>query len=110
MSIEVCELLYEFDRLENILRNSMMPHEWEIIKGLNIVKEIIKELNPEIINLEFKNCLETTIIEYKMRMQSQMKIVDSYVDYGISRGVKIVEQIIYFKNLGMKNNLVKIRR
>lgn len=110
MSIEVCELLYEFDRLENIIRNSMMPKEWEIIRGVNIVKEIIEQINPEEITNEFKDSVEIAIIEYKKRLQSQMKVLDSYVDYGISRAVKVVEQMINFKDLKYENNLVKIRR
>jgi len=109
MSNKVFELLYEFDRLENIIRNSMMANEWEIIKGINIVKEIIKELNPMEIDEEFKKSVIISVNAYKKELQNRMIVINSYVEYGISRGLRLIDQVDYFNRINNDKNM-KIRR
>ena len=101
MSDKVWDLLYEFDKLENIIRNSMMPNEWEIIKGINIVKEIVKEINPMEIDEEFKKFVMIGVNAYKKELQNRMIVINSYVEYGISSGLRLIDQVEYFNRINL---------
>lgn len=91
MKIEVWNLLEEFASFENIIRNSMMPNEREIINGVNIVREIVQGLNPDLIDCEFGNKVKIMVDKYEKRLNSQMRVVNTYTMYGISRCLSIID-------------------
>lgn len=88
----------------------MMDNDKDIIKGINIVREVIKELNPVEVNKELKDNVILMIELYKKELQSQIRIINSYVDYGINQGIRVIDgMIIYNENL-CENKMIKIRR
>lgn len=110
MKIEVWDLLKEINCFEEIIRNSMMPEEREIIKGINFVREIVEELNPNEIDNEFLDTVNLIIDKYEKQLKFQMKIMNSYMRYGISKCVSIINAMINLNESNKKNYIVKKRQ
>lgn len=109
MKIEVWNLLEEFDKLEKIIRSSMMPDEREIIKGINIVRGVVRELNVNQVDNEFKNSVKLIINKYESSLNSQMKVMNSYVKYGINRCMMIIDSMVTLNCDMRKDYAIKVR-
>ena len=110
MKREVYDLFFEIAKLEEKIRNNMMDNDKDIIKGINIVREVIKELNPVEVNKELKDNVILMIELYKKELQSQIRIINSYVDYGINQGIRVIDGMIIFNENLCENKMIKIRR
>lgn len=107
MRREVSDLFFfEIAKLEEIIRNSMMDNDRDIIKGINIVREIVREINPKEINSELKDNVIIMICLYKKELQNKGRIINSYIEYGINQGIRVIDSLICFFNIE-KN--IKIR-
>lgn len=110
MKREVWDLFFELAKLEEKIYNSMMINEKDIIKGINIVREVIRELNPKEVNKELKDNTIIMIELYKKELQNQMRIINSFVEYGINQGIRVIDGIIYFNENLCEDKMIRIRR
>lgn len=110
MKKEVSDLFFEFTKLEEIIRNSMMPNDREIIKGINIVREIVREINLEEVNSELKDKIILMICLYRKELQNKGRIINSYIEYGINQGIRLINGMINYNENLYKDKMIRIRR
>lgn len=79
-----------------------MPNEQEIIQGINLVREIVKELNPNVIDSAFGIRVRFIIDKYNKNLHSQMRVVNNYTAYGISNCLSIIDGLIKLKEKSVK--------
>ena len=110
MKKEVSDLFFEFTKLEEIIRNSMMPNDREIIKGINIVREIVREINLEEVNSELKDKVILMICLYRKEIQDKGRIINSYIEYGINQGIRLINGMINYNENLYEDKMIRIRR
>lgn len=97
MSSEVIELLNGLDVLENDIFKNMLEHEDEIIRGIELVRYIVKKINLEQVDNEFKKQLLFNIRKYQKNLLEKNIVMDEYMMYGIDKSLLMVDVMINSK-------------
>ena len=84
-------ILDRLNKLKENIKKSMMVGEKDILKGIEIVEEVIKELNPSEMDDDILSMIEScaNIVLYKK--EERIEHVNSYVHYGINMCYTVLE-------------------
>jgi len=109
MSGEVIELLNGLDVLENDIFKNMLEHEDEIIRGIELVRYIVKKINLEQVDNEFKKQLLFNIRKYQKNLLEKNIVMDEYMMYGIDKSLLMVD-IMIGSNNSYSDKKIKIKK
>lgn len=87
ITLEICRLLDEY---EAGIRRDMVLGEIKIIMGIELVKKMVREINPAFIANKIILDLDFLIDNYKKLKDSKMQVINNYMMFGINASYNIV--------------------
>ena len=78
------EILSLTDNLKEKTKSSMMIGERHILKGIVIFEEVVKELNPEVINDEVLYMIRSCVNIVLFKEEEKTQRVNNHVHYGVN--------------------------
>lgn len=83
-SLVTLELLDRTNILKKQVKRNSMIGDNNIITGIELFEDIIKELNVDSIDDETVQFIEKNVDELLIRIEEKRQIINRYIDYGIN--------------------------
>lgn len=105
LNTDALEINSRLEIAEDSIRKDFVINDFDMIKGLEIVKTINEEINPEVINDDIYALYKDNVRNYCLDREKNFSILSKATKAGINHGLAIVSSVNFLN----KNKKVKIK-
>ena len=92
------ELLERISLMEESVKKSRMIGEKSVLKGINVFKAILVDINPSDINDDMVCLIEDTVATYVREKENEVQAINHYLHYGLRICYSVIESYNMIKN------------